>query len=302
VRLRAGLGVALAALALGAQQERPRPGETVERTIKVGAQDRTYLLRLPKDFTAGKPVPLVVCLHGAGATGKIQQALSGFDAAADRHGFAVAYPDGRRKMWVFVEAGRISDTGFLRALVDALIDEGVADRQRVYFTGISNGAYMSNTMGAAFADRIAAIAPIAGTMMRVSSETARPKRALPVLYIHGTEDKLISYDGKDFISRRESSLSAEALVQWWARKNGCADKPETEKLPDKEKDDTTVERITYAGGEKGAPVVFYKITGGGHTWPGGFGQPEKMLGNVCRDINATEVIWEFFSKHALPGP
>lgn len=290
----------------------PRPAQTLERTLKVGAQTRTYLLHLPPGAAGENPMPLVVCLHGAGGTGKIQEALSGFDAVADRHHFAVAYPDGRKRMWVYMDAkdllGRdlpgedrgFDDSGFLMGLADDLVRTGIADKRRIYFTGISNGAYMSNKMGCEHADRIAAIAPVSGTMPHRLADTARPKRPLPVLYMHGTEDSMVGYDGKDRFSRRGFSLPAEELVAWWAKKNGAAEKPTVEKLPDAEKDDTTVERRTHAAGEKSAPVVFYKITGGGHTWPGGSVQPEGMLGNVCRDINASEVIWEFFSKHALP--
>jgi polyhydroxybutyrate depolymerase len=314
VRLESDLVSALLLIAATAfAQDSKKEGATSDRTISVGGQERSYRLHLPPGFAAGKPVPLVVCLHGAGGTGRIQEALTGFDALADRKGFAVAYPDGRRKMWVYMDAGAllgrerpaaraggIGDAGFLWAMVEELIRDGTADARRIYFTGISNGAYMSNTMGCQYADRIAAIAPVAGTMPLRMGETAKPQRALPVLYIHGTADALVGADGSDFLTKRESSLSADGLVEWWAAKNGCAGKPTVEKLPDKEKDDTTVERLSWTASEKGAEVVYYKIAGGGHTWPGGSAQPERMLGAVCRDINATELIWEFFSKHALP--
>ena len=90
------------------------------------------------------------------------------------------------------------------------------------------------------------------------------------------------------------------MVAWWAKHNGCAAQPKVEKLPDRADDGTTVERKTFAAGKAGAPVVFYEIHGGGHTWPGGSLQPEALLGKTSRDINASEIIWEFFSKYTLP--
>jgi polyhydroxybutyrate depolymerase len=52
--------------------------------------------------------------------------------------------------------------------------------------------------------------------------------------------------------------------------------------------------------EDGAEVVFFEIEQGGHTWPGGSFQPERLLGPVCRDFIASEAIWEFCSQHAMP--
>lgn len=56
--------------------------------------------------------------------------------------------------------------------------------------------------------------------------------------------------------------------------------PKVEKLPDKTDDGTSIERKTFAAGKSGAPVVFYEIDGGGHTWPGGNFQPEGLLGKT----------------------
>jgi polyhydroxybutyrate depolymerase len=46
-------------------------------------------------------------------------------------------------------------------------------------------------------------------------------------------------------------------------------------------------------------VVLYKVTGGGHTWPGGSFQPEALLGKTCRSIDATALMWDFFAQHRL---
>ena len=64
---------------------------------------------------------------------------------------------------------------------------------------------------------------------------------------------------------------------------------------------STVERLIWEAGEPGAPVIFYRIHGGGHTWPGGTEhQPEDILGKICRDVNATALMWKFFQEHPLP--
>jgi poly(3-hydroxybutyrate) depolymerase len=73
-----------------------------------------------------------------------------------------------------------------------------------------------------------------------------------------------------------------------------------ETLDEMVNDGTTVERKTFTADTAGAPVVFYEIHGGGHTWPGGNLQPEALLGKTCHNINASELIWEFFATHKLP--
>jgi polyhydroxybutyrate depolymerase len=44
--------------------------------------------------------------------------------------------------------------------------------------------------------------------------------------------------------------------------------------------------------------VYYRIEGGGHTWPGAFiNGPKDIVGRTTDDIKASEIIADFFSKH-----
>ena len=66
-------------------------------------------------------------------------------------------------------------------------------------------------------------------------------------------------------------------------------------------DGTRVVREAYGSCKAGADVVFYRVEGGGHTWPGGRQYlPERVIGKTNRDISASEVIWRFFNEHAMP--
>jgi polyhydroxybutyrate depolymerase len=48
-------------------------------------------------------------------------------------------------------------------------------------------------------------------------------------------------------------------------------------------------------------VALLRLEGGGHTWPGGAQYlPAMLVGRVCRDFDATAVIWEFFRRHPKP--
>ena len=46
----------------------------------------------------------------------------------------------------------------------------------------------------------------------------------------------------------------------------------------------------------GADVVFYRIEGAGHTWPGGAFY-QLLMGSVCNDIDASALIGTFCLAH-----
>ncbi|GIW82133.1 MAG: hydrolase [Gemmatales bacterium] len=281
---------------------------TVEKELTHEGRKRTYRLYLPAG--AKKPLPLVLSLHGAGVNGAAQEWLTNMNEIADKEQFAIVYPDALNSFWRFFEPAEndvlrlkpVDDLGFLESLIDEMVKEGIADPRRVYVTGMSNGGYMANFIGRKLSNKVAAIAPVAGTMPRMLADKVAPKRPVPVLYIHGTDDTFVYYNGKDFITRQKLSLGAEEMVQWWVKHNKCKTKPVIEKLPDKADDGATVERFVYPAGKSKAPVVFYKVHNGGHTWPGGsLFQPKKLLGLTCRDFNASKEIWEFFKQYQLPA-
>jgi polyhydroxybutyrate depolymerase len=284
-------------------------GRTVERTLEHADHERTYLLHLPAGLHDGEAVPLVIALHGLTMDGPSMETITGLSDVADEKGFAVAYPNGLGRMWRFWErhelgqrvrreAGYVDDVGFIGALIDVLVANGTVDARRVYATGLSNGAYMSNRLAVSMSDRIAAIAPVAGTMSQALAEL-KPPRAMPVLYIHGTDDRIIGFDGVDGFTQRKSSLDAKELVAWWCDQNGCRKVVPGEALEDAADDGCRVVRSVYKN-DAGPPVVFYEVNQGGHTWPDGRFQPERLLGPVCRDFNASAVMWEFFSQYSLP--
>ena len=61
----------------------------------------------------------------------------------------------------------------------------------------------------------------------------------------------------------------------------------------------SVSGVHYQAITNNADVVFYTVTGGGHTWPGGKPMAEFITGKTTRDINATRLMWNFFVEHSL---
>ncbi len=75
-------------------------------------------------------------------------------------------------------------------------------------------------------------------------------------------------------------------MQEWAEHNGCDTQSIEERVSD--------EVIRYHWVNCDAPVEWYLIEGGGHTWPGAVTRPR--LGHTTTNISASELIWEFFFR------
>ncbi len=287
---------------------------TVARLIKVGELNRTYHLHVPKNMPKDKAVPLVLMFHGGGGTPAFAERESKFSDLADREGFLVVYPEGVGKSWndgrgvkaIPAQRDNVDDLAFIAALIDDVAKAHKVDPKRVYATGISNGAMFSHYLAANLSSRIAAIAPVVGGMPEPLSEKFKPEKPVAVLILQGTEDLLVPYKGGDVTppgaGKRGRIVATEDAVKKWAEHNGCQREAATEELADKDpKDGCRVKKFTYAKGKDGTEVVLVRIEGGGHTWPNGLQYlPKKVIGNVCRDINGTEVIWDFFKAHPKP--
>jgi len=230
---------------------------------------------------------------------------------ADREGFVIVYPfgTGERERMLFWNAGnccgfahkeKIDDVAFVRTLFDALQRQINIDPARVYATGMSNGAMMAYRLGSEMADVFAAIAPVAGPM---GTETCRPSQPVSVICFHGSDDEYVPVEGG--VGRRSVTgthhFSLAHTVRAWVEANGCPPKPITETISNIHDDGTTTVRSTYGPGRAGAEVVVYLIQGAGHTWPGRPPRPH-YLGKSTYNINANDIIWDFFHQHARRPP
>jgi polyhydroxybutyrate depolymerase len=90
----------------------------------------------------------------------------------------------------------------------------------------------------------------------------------------------------------------EGWLQAWAERNACQDGPSTTPGPTAQ---TTI--IAYADCAADAEVLLYKVEDGGHTWFGAQPRdqyPAFVVGNHISDLDASAIMWDFFSRHSLP--
>jgi polyhydroxybutyrate depolymerase len=312
--LAVGLATCAVLLLFGTHCVAKHGDDQVARTVKVGELNRTYYLHVPPKLPEDKPVALVLMFHGGGGTPAYAERESQFSPLADREGFLVAYPEGVGKSWndgrneqqIAAQRDKVDDLGFIAALLDDVAKNYRVDPKRVYATGISNGAIFSHYLAANLSSRIAAIAPVVGGLSRPASDKFKPEKPVSVLILQGTDDPLVPYGGGDINvpggAKRAGIVATDLAVRKWVERDGCQGEAIKEELPDKDpKDGCRVKKFTYAKGKDGTEVVLCRIEGGGHTWPDGLQYlPERIIGRVCRDINGTEVIWDFFKAHPKP--
>jgi polyhydroxybutyrate depolymerase len=189
------------------------------------------------------------------------------------------------------------DVAFIRKLLDDLGGVINLDKMRVFATGMSNGGMMCYRLAAELSDRLAAIAPVAGTM---AFEQAHPKRSVSIIHFHGTADDLVPFGGPTVDAKRLMAFkSVEESIRIWSELDNCPTIPSIKVFPEKASDGTSVRQTTYGPGRDDAEVVLIEVRGGGHTWPGRQPPWGALIGKSTVHISANNLIWEFFRRHPM---
>ena len=286
----------------GIQETQPiSNSQDVSNSFIVDGRERSYLVHLPLHYTKQKSFPLVFVLHGGGGDMECSVRMSGINDKADKENFIVIYPNGTGKLkgklltWNsgnccgYAMKNNIDDVNFMRALIEKIENDYNADKKRIYFTGISNGAMMSYRIACELSDKIAAIAPVAEAL----NCPCNSKHPVSVIIFHGTEDQHVPYNGgageKSVEKRIDNSVSY--AVNLWTKNNDCMPTPKRE-------DFGNIIHDIYTGGQAGSAVELYTIKGQGHAWPGGKkGLRNGNADDPTQEISATDIMWEFFKSH-----
>ncbi len=257
------------------------------QTLSSGGLERTYILHVPAGYDGSKRTALVLSFHGFSLNAGFFAPYAGFDAIADRSGFVVVTPDAAGSPAVWNAGGTVvtaDDIAFVRDLLARLDQELCIDPGRVYAGGYSNGGGMALRLACEMPERIAAIGVVAATY-----ENCRGP--VPLIAFHGTADPMVPFEGGEeppgniFPSVRRS-------VSEWARMLGC------DGLPLIARASSEVEVSTFQRCPSGVQdVLLYTILGGGHTWPGATALPEYIVGMTTQQVNASELMWQFFASH-----
>jgi polyhydroxybutyrate depolymerase len=293
---------------------------------------RSVLLYVPAAGATGRALPLIIDLHGSGGNGEEQARTTRLSDLAAKDGFVVANPSGgvtlpnapNNHYWnipgVPLSGGAQTpadvpdDVQFISDTIDAIATKTCIDPRRIYVTGMSGGARMASLLACRLSTRIAAIAPVSGLRAGLPSSanpsqpnpaTCQPQRAVPIVTFHGTGDQVNPYNGD---STPRWGYSVPAALQRWAQIDHCQGEPRERRVT------AHVTLVRYGSCEQGADIWLYRTDasgeqGGGHAWPGSVMPPSMAQGRTAEqlrantpgtEINASELMWQFFKAHPLP--
>jgi polyhydroxybutyrate depolymerase len=272
--------------------------QTINASITHDNIQRDYILYVPASYDGTTDVPVLFNFHGYTSNASQQLVYGDFRPIADTAGFLIVHPQGTldntgtTHFNVGFGGSSTDDVGFTSALIDTLISLYAVDENRVYSTGMSNGGYMSFHLACNLSDRIAAVASVTGAMVPATLNNCGATHSTPILQIHGTNDATVPYNGDTWTS------SISDILNHWTTFNNCNTTPVIEQVPNiSTNDGSTVERYSYLDQNGCDLVVHYKITNGGHTWPGSI----VNLTGTNYDIDASAEVWNFVSRFDING-
>lgn len=253
---------------------------------------------------SGKPQAIVFALHGGSGTAPHMLTLSpDLRALADQHSVVLVLPQGIGKSWNDGRTDPIStahkehlpDSEFLTTLARDLKQKFNIAADRIFTMGISNGGMMSLRL-VCDSDVFSGAVIIAAQMQIDYAEKCKASQQPRVLFIVGTKDPLVPYDGGpvSVLGRKRGVVySAERSAAYWRTKNACNGQVSEKKLPDKMPDET-ISRMQTWDCPRGS-VGLVHVEGGGHTWPGGDQYlPARFVGTTSRDFSASELAFQWF--------
>ncbi len=295
----------------GCRKTQVLPSGEAKITMTSGGKERWYFRHIPP--VAKQPLPVVLDLHGYSEGAIVHEMMSSLGAFGDQHGFITITPEGQGPIPRWDTGLASTDMKFVGDLLDQVEQTLCVDQNRIYVTGLSNGAFMTSAVACKYADRIAAAAPVAGIR---DIKGCKPARPVPVIAFHGTGDTFVAYDGgvgssvanlpapdgsgktigeEGTLTPQPKGPTIPEITAAWAKRNGCRTQPIEKAVT------ADVNLITFRC-PKGAETELYSVTGGGHSWPGSeFSQRvASVVGPTTMSISANELMWKFFQAHPLP--
>src|SRR6202522_813293 len=297
-----------------------RGGSELEHgEIDVAGVRRSYwLARAPRRPGQQAP-PLIIALHGSGIDGRGLARSTGLAERGPAVGVTTVFPDGWQEAWHPVRPPDaepdLDDARFLLELTTHLEGLGAANSWPVSPPGLSQGARYAEHVARHGQPPVTGLFLVAGTELECSRRLSpTPQLRVGMTLVIGTGDRTAPYDGGPLTRRGLSGrllkrravkhgelpgedivVGAEALMINWAGANGITTAPAIQEL-DLPSGDQPVTRKTWS--KAGAqPVTLYRVTGGGHGWPGGpqF-LPDGVIGPVSRHLDATALLLDMAER------
>jgi poly(hydroxyalkanoate) depolymerase family esterase len=282
---------------------------------------RNYSLYLPRRYSATRPSPLVVMLHGCKQDAVAFSGGTRMNQLADQEGFLVLYPEQRRLAnahrcwnWFDSSAQRAGgEAALIAGMVREVISAHAIDPSRVYVAGLSAGGAMTSIMASCYGELFAACAIHSGLMYQAAESVSEAARAMkqgsraspqdtarhamarkdfafvPALVIHGSKDGTVN------------PVNADQMVEQFMAMSSLAEGGSAA-VVENAYSESGGGRYDYEVREyrRGDTFVLRKVLVDGldHAWSGGSAE---LPFNDPKGPDATRMIWEFFATFQRGG-
>lgn len=312
-------------LLVGVAAQLPAAAQVIDtREFPMPGVGRHFTVMQPRDL-GGELHPLLILLHGHGSSGLFMLGQTsflgyqpqGWHRLAARENLLVIAPTGSngsdgKSAWNDCRGDAATnattdDVAFISALIDKAVKSYRADPRRVYIFGSSNGGGMAYRLGIELGPKVAAIA-VQSALMPAKNACEAPKHPLPVFVTHGTQDRVAPFGGGEVaalgLHGRGTGISADQSVEVWRKVAGLPEQPAVYRFP-QASPDTSATRYVWGDDPRGVQVEFLRIDGGGHTWASKRDELpwllRKLLGEMNRDVDTEEEVWNFFRDKRAPA-
>lgn len=173
---------------------------------KVDNSFQPYRIFVPASYNSSKSSALIIALHGMGGDENSYfdaYAQGAFKVEAERRGYIVACPKGRKPASMYVGD---AEKDVMDVVAEVKRDYNI-DPDRIYLTGHSMGGFGTWSVAIDHPDVFAALAPIAGGVM---NPQAMSKIAhIPQLVVHGDNDKTVPVERSRVMVAEGKKLGVE---------------------------------------------------------------------------------------------
>jgi len=251
------------------------------------------MVYVPANYTGAKKVPLHFTWHGLGDSCDNFIQATGFEPFADSNDFLLIVPCAMNGLlgaaWnagtCCLQPTTVDDVAFARGMVDYMSQNCAVDNSRIWASGFSNGAMMSEILACNASDIFTAVASVSGCvelepgndagLALCDSNFAAANKQVNVLQIHGDADLVVPWTGDALLGFPPTPQDMDD----WATRNSCSN--------------TTVQTLNvgtftnqvWEQCKGGINVELVKNAGGSHEWPSATG------------FDTTTYIVDFFAKH-----
>lgn len=277
---------------------RPEPEERFpgqhEITIEHDGLMRTFIVDVPKTFDADRAdaYSAVMVFHGLDAAAD-GMAHTGMSDAGEERDFISVYPSAVDGRWsIDATEDDFDDTGFVQAILKDLSENWNVDTGAVFAAGHSQGGSFVQHLADKLPDAFAGVSVVTGVKPNNLDGLNESGDDLPMVFFHSTEDPYLPYEGTPYGPNMVFG-GADQTVQHWADYNDT-EMGDFVVVPDIADDgQSTVMRVSEDGS-----IAHYVTDGDSHGWPGS-DYWNDYTGEVTYDIDATEIMVEFFADYGL---